>query len=177
MPHSFAIKVIAACAVFSPVISSFAHVTLEQGSAAAGSYYKAVVKVPHGCEASPTTAITVLLPEGVRSARPMPKAGWTLQPKVETLAVPYTSHGKTISSDVTQITWSGGKLPADFYDEFVFQAKLPEKPGPLWFKVLQTCEQGRNDWVQVPASGTSTKDLKQPAALLEVKPSDHSSHH
>jgi uncharacterized protein YcnI len=33
---------------------------------------------------------------------------------------------------------------------------------------VQTCEKGSNQWVEVPASGASTKGLKSPAALLEV---------
>jgi periplasmic copper chaperone A len=177
MFQSNAIKLIAACAVFTPATVVFSHITLEQGSAEAGAYYKAVLKLPHGCEASPTTAVTVLLPEGVQAARPMAKAGWKTEPKTQTLATPYESHGKTITQNVTQITWSGASVPANFYDEFVFQVKLPQKTGPLWFKVLQTCEQGKNEWVEVPSSGTSTKGLKQPAALLEVKPASHANHH
>ena len=46
----------------------------------------------------------------------------------------------------------------------------------MWFKVLQTCEKGSIDWAEVPASGTSTKGLKTPAALLEIIPSDHAGH-
>ena len=30
------------------------------------------------------------------------------------------------------------------------------------------CAKGSNEWVEVPASGSSTKGLKMPAALLEV---------
>ena len=40
--------------------------------------------------------------------------------------------------------------------------------GPLWFKVLQGCDGGQSDWAEVPASGSSTRGLKAPAALLEV---------
>ena len=42
------------------------------------------------------------------------------------------------------------------------------RASPMWFKVLQTCETGSIDWAQTPASGSSTKGLKTPAALLEV---------
>ncbi|HKY02364.1 MAG TPA: DUF1775 domain-containing protein, partial [Burkholderiales bacterium] len=60
---------------------AFAHVTLEQGSAQTGSYYKAVFRVSHGCEGSPTRAFKIFLPEGAMGAKPMPKAGWTLDVK------------------------------------------------------------------------------------------------
>ena len=38
----------------------------------------------------------------------------------------------------------------------------------MWFKVEQTCEQGRNLWVEIPAAGQSAHDMKSPAALLEI---------
>ena len=47
--------------------------------------------------------------------------------------------------------------------------KLPEKAGPVWLRVLQTCEKGQNDWAEIPATGTSTKGMKYPAALLTLK--------
>jgi periplasmic copper chaperone A len=67
-------------------------------------------------------------------------------------------------------------LPDEHYDEFVLRGQAPDKPGPLWFKVLQQCERGEWDWAQVPAVGTSTKELKAPAVLLEVLPNDHAAH-
>jgi uncharacterized protein YcnI len=55
-----------------------AHVVFEQNQAEAGTGYKAVMKVGHGCAGSATTAIRVRIPEGVIDVKPMPKAGWTL---------------------------------------------------------------------------------------------------
>ncbi len=154
--------------------ASFGHVTLDTPNAPAGSTYKAVFKVGHGCEASPTRALRVLLPAGFEGAKPMPKAGWDLKTTTSALSQPYTSHGKTISQDVTEVLWTA-KTPADYlpdahYDEFSLRGKLPATAGALWFKVLQSCENGANDWSQTPASGTSTQGLKAPAALLIVAP-------
>ena len=59
----------------------------------------------------------------------------------------------------------------------MLRASLPAAAGPMWFKVLQTCEKGSTDWAEVPASGTSTKGIKAPAALLEIIPSGHASGH
>ena len=58
-----ALAVAASSAFFST--GALAHITLEQPSAEAGSYYKAVFRVGHGCDGSPTQAITVHLPPGV----------------------------------------------------------------------------------------------------------------
>lgn len=157
----------------SALTAAHAHIVLAQPTAPAGSSYRATFKVGHGCDGSAVTAISVRLPAGVRGAKPMPKAGWTVERRTEPLAQPVTAHGKT----VTEITWRGGPLPEGFYDEFVVQLQLPEQPGPLWFPVVQVCEQGRIDWVEVPAQGTSTRGLKAPAALLQVAPAEHAHPH
>ncbi|MFC5521563.1 DUF1775 domain-containing protein [Polaromonas jejuensis] len=151
---------------------SFSHIVLESKSAPAGSMYKAVFQVGHGCEGSATTGISVQIPAGFQGARPYPKAGWTLTTKLGKLAKPYDNHGKQVTEDVTVVSWTAASKEAALqdahFDEFMLRGKLPETAGPLWFKVLQTCESGSMDWSEVPASGTSAKGLKSPAALLEV---------
>jgi periplasmic copper chaperone A len=155
-----------------------AHIVLEQPTAPSGSYYKATLRVTHGCNGSATKAIQVTLPEGFRGARPMPKAGWMVDaPKIK-LAQPYQSHGKTIAEDVAVITWSGGPLLDAHYDEFAVMGKLPEQEGTLYFKVLQTCEQGQNDWSAIPQPGKTPKDYPTPAAALQViKPQNQAGEH
>ena len=107
----------------------------------------------------------------------MPKAGWKLDTVIVALATPYTSHGKTISSDVREITWSGGLLPDAYYDEFSMQVKLPETEGKLYFKVTQLCEKGRLDWIEIPKDGQNRKELKAPAPMLNLEgksmPAEH----
>ena len=136
------------------VSTAFAHVSLEQGSAEAGSAYQAVFRVGHGCDGAATTALTVRLPAGFEAAKALPRPGWTVQ------------------QQDGSITWTAASaqaaLPATERGEFVLPGKLPAKPGPLWFKVLQTCGKASFDWAQVPADGISTAGLKSPAALLQV---------
>ena len=162
----------AACALCVLALPVFSHVSLEGKTAPASSTYKAVFQVGHGCQGSATTGITVQIPAGFQGAKPYPKAGWTLSVQQEKLARPYDSHGKPVTEDVSVVSWTAaGKeaaLQDAHFDEFVLRGKLPETAGPLWFKVLQTCESGSNDWSEVPASGSSAKGLKSPAALLEV---------
>ncbi|MCA3236970.1 MAG: YcnI family protein [Curvibacter sp.] len=156
------------------VTAAHAHVVLEEPAALAGSSYRATFRVSHGCASSPTTGITVYLPQGVRGAKPSPKAGWTLTTRRAPLTQPYESHGKTVREDVVEVSWvaqsAASALPDDWYDEFVLRATLPDKAGALWFRVLQTCASGQLDWVDVPAQGTSTRGMKTPAALLDVLP-------
>jgi periplasmic copper chaperone A len=142
--------------------AAHAHVTLEQGRAAAGATYKAVFRVGHGCEGEATNALRVRIPAGFDGVKPMPKAGWSIS--VE------RSLGK-----ISAVTWTANSreawLPNDFYDEFVLRGQTPPQPGPLWFSVLQRCETSVNDWSEVPAQGQSTAGLRTPAALLVVEPS------
>jgi len=139
--------------------SAQAHVTLETARAPAGSYYKAVFRVGHGCDGSPVKQFIVNIPPGVRSAKPMAKAGWRIE-----------------IEDASQIRFIGGPLPDTHYDEFVLSVKLPDEPGPLYWRVSQVCEQGRVDWVEIPQPGQSLHDLKAPAALLDVVPAEHAAH-
>ncbi|MDB5742919.1 MAG: hypothetical protein JWR68_1234 [Polaromonas sp.] len=172
MNHFIVKKSFAAIAVCMLALPAFAHIQLETRAAPAGSAYKAVFQVGHGCEGSPTTGISVQIPAGFQGAKPFPKAGWTLSVRKDKLAKPYDSHGKPVTQDVSVISWTaagkGAALQDAHFDEFMLRGKLPETAGPLWFKVLQTCQSGRLDWSEVPASGTSAKGLKFPAALLEV---------
>ena len=157
-----------------------AHVTLEYQVANIGSYYKGTFKVGHGCGSSPVRQIVVTIPAGVQGAKPMPKAGWTIEITREKLVQPVSDHGKTVTEDVSCISWSA-KTPGDYlqngwYDEFVLQAKLPAKAGMLYWPVSQVCEEGKLDWAEVPKPGQKLSDLKNPAAALELMPAGGDEH-
>ncbi|WP_374665216.1 YcnI family protein [Ramlibacter sp.] len=157
-----------------------AHVVLEYQVAPAASSYRATFKVGHGCEGTPTWQISIDIPAGVQGAKPMPKPGWALEIVREKLAQPYTSHGRTITEDVSRVTWTArtreDQLPNDQYDEFVLAVRTPEQAGTLYWPVRQLCERGRHDWVEVPAPGQKRGDLKSPAAVLEVLPGAAAGH-
>ena len=165
-------KTIAASALLLAGAAAFSHIVLETRTAAAGSTYKAVFQVGHGCAGSATTGVSVQIPPGFQGAKPYPKAGWTLSTQLGKLAKPYDNYGKQVTEDVTVVSWTAASkeaaLQEAYFDEFQLRGKLPDATGPLWFKVLQTCETGTVSWSEVPAAGTSTKNLKSPAALLEV---------
>jgi copper(I)-binding protein len=134
--------------------AAFAHVSLEEPRGEAGRPYRAVLRIGHGCDKSPTTSVAARVPTGFLSAKPEARPGWTLSMQGDTA------------------TWTAATREAALPDgqrgEFVIAGTLPQAAGPLWFKVLQTCEQGSLDWAQVPAEGTSTGGSKTPAVLLQV---------
>jgi uncharacterized protein YcnI len=157
-----------------------AHVTLEYQVANAGSYYKANFKVGHGCGNSPTQQIVVTIPAGVQGAKPMPKAGWTIEIQRESLLKPYDDHGRKVTEDVARISWTA-KTPADYlpnthYDEFALQARLPPQAGLMYWSVSQVCDKGRIDWNEIPPADQTGSDLKAPAALLELMPTSGTMH-
>lgn len=172
MKFSNAIKLMAACAIATSAMPAFSHIVLENKSALAGSSYKAVFRVGHGCKGAAITGVSVQIPSGFQGAKPYPKAGWTLAVQRGKLPTPYDDHGKSVNEDVTLVTWTAASkeaaLQETYVDEFMLRGKLVDTAGPMWFKVLQTCETGSNNWSDVPASGTETQGLSSPAVLLEV---------
>jgi uncharacterized protein YcnI/copper(I)-binding protein len=148
-----------------------AHVFVQSGPATVGGSYRAVLAVPHGCGTSPTTKITVQIPEGMIAVKPMAKPGWTIAVKKGAYAQSYDfMHGMKASEGVKEITWTG-KLDNDFYDEFVFSAYLPaalKADAPLYLPTLQSCEQGSEEWAQIPAAGQDPHSLKSPAPIVRL---------
>jgi uncharacterized protein YcnI len=180
MKNSIIYQWATACTLCVFGTTSFAHVVLDEPAALANTSYRATLRVGHGCDGSPVTALRVSIPEGFSGAKPMPKAGWILTTKLAKLAKPYTSHGKTITEDVAEINWTAVSkeywLPEAWYDEFVLRGGLPNTAGPMWFKVTQACEKGSIDWAEIPTVGTSTKGLKFPAVQLDVVESSPVAH-
>jgi uncharacterized protein YcnI len=149
-----------------------AHVSLETAEAPAGSYYKAVLGVPHGCKGSPTVRLRVRLPEGVTGVKPQPKPGWQLEITREKLATPIDAgHGRTITETVSEVSWSGGELADVHFDEFRLVMKLPDRPGAtLYFPVVQECREGVHRWIGIPAKGKAAEDIEEPAPALRLTP-------
>ncbi|MDB5644105.1 MAG: hypothetical protein JWN07_3422, partial [Hyphomicrobiales bacterium] len=60
----------AALAAACLALPAQAHVTLEKSEATAGQPYKGVLRVGHGCSGSPTTSLSVEIPDGVVAVKP-----------------------------------------------------------------------------------------------------------
>jgi len=150
-----------------------AHATLEVGEAASGSFHKAVVKVPHGCQGSPTTAVTITVPPGLVSVKPMPKPGWQLATRKAAYPAAVEGYkGKMVGEGVVEIVWSGGRLLDEHFDEFVFQALVSPSVAAgtaLPVPVKQTCETGEIAWSEIAQPGSDAK-LAFPAPVLKVAP-------
>ncbi|MGO4572093.1 DUF1775 domain-containing protein [Microvirga sp. 2TAF3] len=150
--------------------SASAHVTFETAQATPNSTYKAVLRIPHGCDGQPTLKVRVRIPEGVIAVKPMPKAGWSLDTAKGTYARSYSLSGEPVAEGVREIVWTGS-LDDAFYDEFVFQARFTDafQPGAtVYFPVVQTCGNGSEQWTQVPNAGQDAHSLKSPAPGVKI---------
>lgn len=154
--------------------TALAHVTLETQQAPVPSTYKAIFRVPHGCEGKPTLKVRIQIPEGVISVKPQPKPGWTLEKVKGKYATTYDYYGTPTSEGVKEVIWSGGNLPDDEYDEFVLRAYLTPglKAGTtLYFPVVQECPEGATErWIEIPAEGKSADDYELPAPGVKLVP-------
>lgn len=149
-----------------------AHITLETGQAPVGSTYKAVLRVGHGCEGTATTRVRVQIPEGVIAVKPMPKPGWQLETVTGAYTQSYDYYGTKVGEGVTEISWSG-TLPDEYYDEFVFRARLTEglaAGSDLYFPVVQECADAAARWIEIPAKGQDPDSLEHPAPALLLLP-------
>ncbi|MFV0284489.1 MAG: YcnI family protein [Castellaniella sp.] len=155
-----------------------AHVTLETPRALAGSDYKAVLRVGHGCDGAATTRLRVRIPEGVLAVKPQPKAGWTLDLTRGSYGQPQTLHGALVKSGVREISWSGN-LPDAYYEEFVFRVYLSKALGAgqtVYFPVVQECGQAAEQWIDT--SGHQGAQGPAPGVIIEApEPRGHGGSH
>lgn len=149
-----------------------AHATFEVQEATVGSTYKAVLRVPHGCDGKATKVVRVQIPEGVIAVKPMPKAGWKLETVKGKYEKTYENHGSQVSEGVKEVVWSGGELLDEHYDEFVFRgtltAGLPAGE-MLYFPAIQECDGAAERWIEIPAAGQDAHSLEMPAPGIKLK--------
>ncbi len=102
-----------------------AHVTVNPDKAPARSFTRFDLRVPTE-EDVPTVKVRVQLPPGLEEVTYQPKAGWQ----------------RTVEGRV--VTWSGGKIGPEEFDDFAFSTELPDTPGKeLVFPTLQTYAEGK----------------------------------
>jgi periplasmic copper chaperone A len=149
---------------------AYAHVTANPNEAAANSYFRTALRVGHGCSGSPTIAVRVKIPDGVISAKPQVKPGWSIEIKMRKLDKPLDAgHGRMVSETVDEIAWRGGNLADAYFDEFGLSLRLPAGAGrTLYFPVVQECEQGVHRWIEIPAAGQKWDDVKEPAPFIRL---------
>lgn len=125
--------------------NALAHVTVKPAEVGVGERLNFAVSVPTE-EDNPTVGVRLVIPQGLKSVRPNAKPGWNIEIKKagESMkgSVLNTGQPAPDPETVTEIVWSGGSIPADMRDEFVFSAQVPAEETELIWKAYQTYSDG-----------------------------------
>lgn len=152
--------------------AAWAHMGLAGTSTAAGSSTLLTFAFSHGCEGSATTRVAIQIPEGINAVAPTVNPGWATEAVVEDLDAPVTDgHGNETTERVAEVVYTARQPVADgLRDAFVLSLTLPEGAAgqSLSFPTVQSCVDGENAWVDVPAAGQAPRDLEYPAPTLTV---------
>ncbi|MGX9417552.1 YcnI family copper-binding membrane protein [Vibrio sp. WJH972] len=165
-------------ASYSSIVN--AHATLEVQQAQANSTYKAVMRIGHGCDGSATNVVRIQIPDGVIKVKPKPIAGWDISLKEKEYKKAYEYYGSKVTTGVSEIVWSGGHLPDNYYEEFIFRARITDdfKPGEaVYFPTIQECEVGESLWTTIPEKGQNAHDIESPAPGLTIISNIEGGHH
>jgi uncharacterized protein YcnI len=139
-----------------------AHVVAVQDTAKAGSYTAIAFRVGHACAAGDVTLkVRIEIPDGVASARPQVKPGWTYA----------LERGPNPKAPPTAITFEG-RLPDEAFDDFAVLMKLPATGDRLVFPVVQTCEKAESQWIEVADPAKPDEKLSRPAPVVILIPAD-----
>lgn len=133
-----------ALALSAPLAAS-AHVTVDPSTTGAGSYAVLTFAIPHGCDGSATTSISISIPEQIASVTPTVNPGWD---------VSLTREGDRVTTvDYTAHT----PLPSELRDTFELSLRLPDGAvgDTLAFPVLQSCVEGSVDWASLEAGAAA----------------------
>jgi uncharacterized protein YcnI len=125
-----------------------AHVRVLPEEVPADSYEVLTVRVPTEKDI-PTTQVRVEVPEGFTILGVQPVPGWDHE---------FEENGGVIEA----ITWSGGEIGPQEFQQFAVQAKTPKDTGEFAWSAFQTYEDGS------VVAWTGSEDAEEPASVVTV---------
>lgn len=138
----------AAVLALGPASAAWAHIHPDPAAVEAGTEATVGFAVEHGCDGSPTTKVEIQMPEGSTGISGVDGDGFTS------------------SVDDLVVTFEGGPLDAETEKSFEVNFTAPDEPGEVPVKIVQTCEEGQLDWIEVAADGEEEPD--HPAPMLTI---------
>jgi uncharacterized protein YcnI len=162
--HRASPVLLAALGMLTMVATAQAHVSLHPNTLPAGSFPTIDIRVPNEESKANTTKLAVQFPPGFLDVSTGYLPGWNTQVKTHKLAKPVKTDEGTISEEVREVDWSGGKLPPEHFLDFPITTTIPDSASgkTLTFKVVQTYDNGKvSRWIGPP-------DADQPAATVNV---------
>jgi periplasmic copper chaperone A len=140
-----------------------AHVTLQPEDADAEAFVVENVRVPNEQDNASTSKVSVQFPPGFAEVSFAPVPGWKVAVKKTKLAEPITTdEGDKLTEQVSQVTWTGGKIGPGEFQDFPVSLQMPAEPQTLTFKATQTYDNGDvTRWIEPP-------DGEEPAPQVKV---------
>jgi hypothetical protein len=128
---------------------AFAHADASAKAEQAGRT-AITVSIEHGCNGNPVTGVRVALPSGATAVTGTNSGIWT----------------STVSA--TEISWTGGSMPANSSADFDFSLVLAQRAGEtVTLPTIQTCTNNTEiAWIQ--AEGGEKSEATQPAPKIVV---------
>ncbi|MCI1017767.1 YcnI family protein [Microbacterium sp. C5A9] len=140
-----------------PAMAS-AHVSVTPDALAAGEHGVLTFSFAHGCDGSPTTALTIMMPDGLASVAPTMDSDWTI-------GIERGADGLVDTVTYTAVA----PVPTDLRGAVSMSVGLDEStPATLAFPVIQTCAEGSTEWTQLAEDGEDPHDLESPAPVVTV---------
>ena len=139
-------------ATFLSVGVSYAHVETEPVAVEAGKSATISFSPSHGCDGSPTISLAFKMPGSVSNAVAVAKTGW-----------------ETSTADGV-VTFSGGSLGATTVENFDITFTAPAAAGPIFFPVVQKCEQGEINWIDMPNPDGTEAEFAAPLVNVTAGP-------
>jgi uncharacterized protein YcnI len=135
----------AALCVAGPVA---AHVHTDPSAVQAGKEATVGFTIEHGCDGSPTTKMEIQLPDGSSGISGVDADGFT----------------SAVAGQV--VTFTGGEVADGTEASFQVTFTAPDEAGEVPVKVIQSCAEGVNEWIEVAAEGEA--EPESPAPLLTI---------
>jgi len=148
-----------AALVLAAPLAASAHVHVTPDESAAGTTSRLAFSFSHGCDDSPTTAITITIPERIDGVTPVLDGAWTITRDLG-------DDGIATQVTYTAVTPVESGIAAAVSLDVIFASSAAETT--VAFPVLQTCVEGQTDWAEVAAEGQTEDDLESPAPVVAV---------
>lgn len=157
---------LAASLTISGFPAAQAHVVVMPETVSAGQPVRIILVVAEGCAGSPTTSLRVEIPPEITFVKPQPKSGWTIELTHERTP---DSSTKAQRERIAAITWRGGPVPDDHYEEFALLLIPPREARDVYLPAIQTCEKGKTSWIETPTAKAASDGMEYPAPVMKVQ--------
>ncbi len=125
-----------------------AHVHTDPSAVQAGTEATVGFIIEHGCDESPTTQMEIQLPDGASGISGVDGNGFT----------------SAVAGQV--VTFTGGEVADGTEASFQVTFTAPDEAGDVPVKIIQTCTEGVNEWIEVAAEGEA--EPESPAPVLTI---------